>query len=289
MSKISVLMPVYNAEAYLGESVESVLRQSYDDFELLIIDDGSTDNSVDIIQSYTDSRIRLLQNDHHFINSLNKGLEKSSGKYIARMDADDVMHIDRLRIQHAIMEEEPEITVCGSSMIPFGKEVTPGNISYSGNGLIEYPIIQLLAGNIVFHPTTMIRTGFLREHGLRYEEYSYAEDYKLWFEIAKKGGTFFVESQPLLLYRISENQVTRSKSEEQETTRRKIVREVLNYLIDLNIQEYPEIISVYEKMLLLEKRDLVDFNDISDYFHLFFKRNKNQLIALSRDINKLII
>jgi glycosyltransferase involved in cell wall biosynthesis len=208
MSKISVVMPVYNAEKYVSEAIESTLRQTFDDFELIIIDDGSEDNTLPLISSYLDRRITVLQNRHDFIGSLNLGLQKANGKYIARMDADDIMHIDRLKIQHAIMEEEPEITVCGTWMIPFGENVPRGKINTGMNGLIENPLLQLLRGNILYHPTIMIRKDFLNVHHLRYDNYECAEDYKLWYEIAKRKGVFYVESQPLLNYRVSDEQIS---------------------------------------------------------------------------------
>lgn len=88
---ISVCIPVYNASRYLCECIDSILSQSFVNFELLVVDDGSTDDSVEIIRSYSDSRIRLIENKHDYIGSLNLLLQEARGKYIARMDADDVM------------------------------------------------------------------------------------------------------------------------------------------------------------------------------------------------------
>lgn len=88
---ISICMPVYNASRYLRDCIDSILSQSFTDFELLIVDDGSTDDSVEIIRSYSDSRIRLIENKHDYIGSLNLLLQEARGKYIARMDADDVI------------------------------------------------------------------------------------------------------------------------------------------------------------------------------------------------------
>lgn len=88
---ISVCMPVYNASRYLRDCIDSILSQSFTDFELLIVDDGSTDDSVEIIRSYSDSHIRLIENKHDYIGSLNLLLQEARGKYIARMDADDVI------------------------------------------------------------------------------------------------------------------------------------------------------------------------------------------------------
>lgn len=93
---VSVCVPVYNASAHLGECIDSILAQTYTDFELLIVDDGSTDSSRDVVRAYTDPRIRLLENAHDYIGSLNLLLREARGRYVARMDADDLMLPDRL-------------------------------------------------------------------------------------------------------------------------------------------------------------------------------------------------
>ncbi|MCS2195960.1 glycosyltransferase [Bacteroides faecis] len=99
MPEITVLMPVRNGEKYIKNAIDSVLNQTLTDFEFLIIDDGSTDRTVKIIQDYADERIHLVKRKHQFIQNLNEGLQLASGAYIARMDADDIMHTERLRIQ----------------------------------------------------------------------------------------------------------------------------------------------------------------------------------------------
>lgn len=117
---ISVCIPVYNAEAYISECIESVLHQSFTDFELLIADDGSTDHSLDIIKSYQDLRIRILTGNHDYITTLNLLLTEAKGKYIARMDADDRMIQDRLLWQFEYMETHPEIDALGGGLRMFG-------------------------------------------------------------------------------------------------------------------------------------------------------------------------
>lgn len=150
MAAVTVLMPAYNASKYVAEAIESVLKQSFEDWELIIVDDGSTDNTVDIIRSYTDSRIRLICNEHDFIGSLNLGLQEATGKYIARMDADDIMHPDRLKIQYNIMEEESEITVCGSWVKIFS-ENRPPILPVSLNGRLDNIYLYLLKQNPLYH------------------------------------------------------------------------------------------------------------------------------------------
>jgi glycosyltransferase involved in cell wall biosynthesis len=116
---ISVIIPIYNAELFLNETIDSVLSQTFSDFELLALDDGSIDNSAEIIKSYNDPRIRYVECTHDFIGTLNKGLSLSQGKYIAQIDHDDMMMPYRLQTQYDFMEENPDIVACGGYMISF--------------------------------------------------------------------------------------------------------------------------------------------------------------------------
>lgn len=114
--KVSVCMAMYNASRYLRECIDSILAQTFTDFELLIVDDGSEDDSVSIIESYDDTRIRLIRNQHDYIGSLNILLDEAKGKYIARMDADDVMISERLQLQYDYMESHTSIDLVASGM-----------------------------------------------------------------------------------------------------------------------------------------------------------------------------
>lgn len=113
---ISVCMPMFNASRYLRESIDSVLAQTFADFEFLIADDGSTDDSVDIVESYSDPRIRLIKRPHDYIATLNFLLAEARGKYIARMDADDVMLPHRLKTQFDYMEAHPGVDLLGGNI-----------------------------------------------------------------------------------------------------------------------------------------------------------------------------
>lgn len=279
MCKISVVMPVYNSEKYVGEAIKSVLAQSFDNFEFIIVDDGSTDNTYSVIQSFTDKRIRLIQNKHDFIESLNIGMDTANGTYIARMDADDIMHIDRLKVQYAVMQEYPDVTVCGTWANTFGSCPQSYNLSGAGSvgGLVEKPILKLIQGNFLFHPTIMLRANFLRKKSLKYESYSYAEDYKLWSEIAKSGGQFYVENQPLLYYRISDNQVSSKYRDEQKKTTELIITEIIEYLIEQNAQEYPELSVIYNNLYTLQEKQLFTKYEISALFQNLFSKNDKKL------------
>jgi glycosyltransferase involved in cell wall biosynthesis len=274
---ISIVMPAYNAEMYIREAIDSVICQSFPDFECIVVDDGSTDGTRDIIRAYHDKRIVLLENKHDFIASLNLGMDAARGRYIARMDADDIMHPDRLKIQYAIMESEPSITVCGTWIQHTGKGLLPGGISGSIIGLVEYPLLQFLKGNFMYHPTAMIRKDFLKENQLSYENYAYAEDLKLWTEIAKLGGVFYIENQPLLYYRISDTQVTYQKREEQKATTGQILLETLDWLLDKNKDSHPELEEYFKSLIKLQEKDLVSFSGILQILQKILITNKNKL------------
>ena len=116
MPVVSVIMPVFNGEAHLKEAIESILTQTFDDFELIIVNDGSKDRSGEIIRSFTDKRIRYMENDQNrgLIYSLNRAIDTAVGRYIARMDADDVCFPDRLEVQKKWLERNPCTSVVAS-------------------------------------------------------------------------------------------------------------------------------------------------------------------------------
>lgn len=266
MNKISVLMPTYNCGKFVGEAIESVLNQSFQDFQFIIVDDGSTDNTLSVVKRYKDDRIFLIQNRHDYIGSLNIGLQHSQGKYIARMDADDVMHVDRLLIQYMIMENNQEIDVCSSWMSSFGDGVNKRIISYI-NGIIEYPLRTLLNCNFISHPTVLFRKAFLDKYNLKYEQYDYAEDFKFWSEIAKKNGVFYVESQPLLFYRVSTDQVTQKYKKEQMNTTIRVKKEIIDFLTDKLLIERENVMTLNNQMRQLNDADIIS-ND--SYFNMFY-------------------
>ena len=208
---ISVVMPVYNSALYLRECMDSILSQSFRDFELIVVDDGSTDNSVDIIQSYIDPRIQLVVNEHDYIKTLNDGINMAKGKYIARMDADDIMHIKRLEVEYHFMEKNTQIDICGSFVQFFGN----GNyapIIPTGHDDIVSTLIQY---GILSHPTIIMRRRKIEDmylsvgtHELYNPDYKYAEDYYLWIDMAIKGFRFANIPQILVYQRLSDKQIT---------------------------------------------------------------------------------
>ncbi|MEE9339089.1 MAG: glycosyltransferase [Methylococcaceae bacterium] len=203
---ISVLMPVHNGESFLSESIESILNQTFDDFEFLIIDDGSTDNTLEIIKSYTDPRIRLLSNKNNIglVASLNSGIDAARGRYIARMDADDICRLDRLEKQIGFLDSRPEYGLVGSWFRLFGKDegyVRPP---------LEYDDIQigLLFENVFGHPTVVFRKDIVEKHNIRYSEiYPYAQDYHFLYKVTNYCKAKNVD-EILLYYRTHKSQIS---------------------------------------------------------------------------------
>ncbi len=227
--KVTVLLVVYNGARHLSECIESVLAQTYSSFEFLVVDDGSTDMTVDIVRGYADSRIRLIRNHHDYIGSLNLGMSLAHGDYIARIDADDIMVPNRLAKQVEVMDKYSQVDVCGTWAVAFGRA------AYSMStvkGFVENPLAKLLLGNFMIHPTIMLRKDFLLQNHLQYKNYAYAEDFKLWADIAIKNGTFYVISEQLLKYRLSSGQVSHKHAKEQRDTGRRVQDEILIYILN---------------------------------------------------------
>lgn len=176
---VSIVMAAFNEENYLHESINSILEQTYHNFEFIIINDGSTDNSEEIILSFKDPRIIYIKNDSNLklIESLNKGLKIAKGKYIARMDADDISYTDRLEKQVAFMENNPETGISGAQLSIFGD--TNGTMTFPlvHEDIQLYLLITSSFGNniVIFRRNIMEQNGFLFPKG-----YLHSEDYKCW-------------------------------------------------------------------------------------------------------------
>lgn len=157
---ISIVMPMYNSALYLKECIDSILNQSLQAFELIVVDDGSTDESLSILKSYSDPRIHIMENKHDYIDSFNKGLNAATGKYIARMDSDDRMVFGRLSVQYKYMEHHPEVVVCGSWVKRFGTGYEEKESHYP---IYHDEIASIIVRSInpICHPTTFIRRSFL--------------------------------------------------------------------------------------------------------------------------------
>jgi glycosyltransferase involved in cell wall biosynthesis len=208
---VTVLMPVYNAERFLKQAVHSVLSQTFTDFELLIINDGSTDTSVSIIQSFDDPRIRLVHNERNIgvIGTLNKGLALANGKYIARMDADDYCLPVRLEKQVRYLGRNPEVAVLATHIIQVNADDEElGRWDDDIQNTKPYQIFKTLAKtNCIAHPTVMMRTEIVRSYGY-HEKQKGSEDWDLWMRLVSDGHRIDKLSEFLLRYRLHTASVT---------------------------------------------------------------------------------
>lgn len=228
---ITVLMPVYNGEKYLREAINSILSQTFRDFELLIINDGSTDQSEAIIQSYNDDRIRYVLNasNQKIIATLNNGLKLARGRYIARMDADDIAEPERLRVQLDYMEANPGCGLCGTDISILSERtiVVDKWIKTGDHDVLKF---NLLMGNPFCHPTVMLRTSVLREHQLAYDPADmHAEEYGLWIEVSRYATLANID-QKLLRYRLHDAQVSAIHRDVQLQTLKRIKTGLFNEL-----------------------------------------------------------
>jgi len=259
---ITVLMPVYNGEKYLGEAIDSVLEQSFTDFEFLIINDGSEDGTEQIVQEYArrDKRIIYIKNEQNqgLVRTLNKGLKLARGRYIARMDADDICHADRFQKQVDFMDDHSDVVICGTSFQSFG----------ANNKTHIYPTEHesvkagLLFGSCICHPSVFIRTSFVNETGLQYLPGAFpAEDYKIW-GLAVRHGRLHNLQDVLLYYREHDTQISTENKQWQKEQTDKIRLEMLDWLsADFSEEERQYHIDVFIPGLVNEQSDLKQFKN----------------------------
>jgi len=204
--KISVLMPVYNAEKFVCEAVDSILHQTFTDFEFLIINDASTDNTKQKIFAYKDSRIRYYENKINLgvAKTLNIGLHLAKSKYIARMDADDISLPERFEQQIRFMDENSTIAVCGTWLKLLNSNKNEIWKTPSDHKTIKS--VSLFYSSI-HHPTVLIRNDVLKRYNLFYNSsFSHVEDYELWVRIMEKARVANLK-EVLLFHRIHSNHV----------------------------------------------------------------------------------
>ncbi|EMF1281380.1 glycosyltransferase, partial [Campylobacter coli] len=302
---VSVIMPTYNREKYVAEAIESILNQSFVDFEFIIIDDGSSDNTCKIIEEFAkkDCRIVFLKNTHNrgIVYTLNKCIQLSKGKYIARMDDDDVSISYRLQKQIEYLDKNEDIAVLGSYIESADENGIrhPTWVDVDSANLVE---VMLNFKCPISHPNVVMRKDFLVRNNIYYrKEYQYAEDYGLWMEIVFNGGKIENYPEILLRHRVTSNSITRNKktNQIQSDVVEKIRRKFLERFFDKNktqqitnsIKVYPfvankisDIYEVVKKIQLVDKQNQDKYNEFINYFcgkestiHIFFSSNNNYI------------
>ena len=265
--KVTILLPAYNAALYLRDSLDSIMRQAFKDFDVLLIDDGSMDDTSKIAIEYSniDRRIKYYKNEKNIglIKTLNKGLSLAKGEYIVRMDADDIMFDDRLYKQVKYMDSNPECCVCG------------GQMEYIGGLTGMAPILpqkyeDLLYLSLIncplYHPTTIIRNSAIKQFGLKYNDsYKHAEDYKFWSDIIFSHPNSIANIKDVVLfYRISNNQITAKYSDEQDLISKIVRRENVQHVLVPYGIKLPEVVNceIIEKVSSLIRKEHIDAAEI---------------------------
>jgi glycosyltransferase involved in cell wall biosynthesis len=238
-AKISVILPVFNACTFLEMAINSILQQSYGDFDLILINDCSTDGSSEIIQKFAkiDERIQVITNIENkgLIFSLNAGLALAKGKYIARMDADDIAHTTRFQKQADFLDQYPEIYLIGSDayMIDINGNILGNQLSIKG---FENISKELWLKSTFIHPSIMFRN--TQEFWYR-EKAIYCEDYDLYLQLLVQGKKMDNLNEKLLYYRITNTSITRTKNFHMKLIGKKI-REIHQKKFHQNLDVYDE-------------------------------------------------
>jgi len=236
--RITVLMPVWNGEAYLRESIESILRQTYAAFEFLIVDDGSTDSTPQVLADYArrDPRIRVISLPHRgIVHALNRGLEEAQSEWVARMDCDDIAHPERLSRQWQAVQGLPEAVLCHTQIEFFGdmRFVTRSARMVTTMGLT---LLRLCHRCPVTHPTVMFRKAAVMAVGAYNPEERHAEDFGLWGRLIEIGD-FVALEDTLLKLRVHQQSVSKQKAGGQIEISQKIALDHCRQFMRLNEDE----------------------------------------------------
>lgn len=248
MPKVSVIMAVYNGALYVRTAINSILSQSLTDFELIVVDDASTDETSSILKSYTDNRLIILRNSENlgFARSLNRALARASGDYVARMDADDISISCRFEKQVNFLDTHPEIGLLGSAyyrMVLSGRRLGGPVRKPESDAEIRWAI---LLENPFCHPSVMVRRQVLVTYDLGYDpEFTTTQDYELWVRVLEhcEGANL---RDPLLLYRFHGKSVSWSRREVQQRNSVLVSRKAIRNIL-------PQVRITVETIRLLQK------------------------------------
>jgi glycosyltransferase involved in cell wall biosynthesis len=269
-------MATYNGEKHIREAIQSVLDQDFRDFEFIIVDDGSTDSTANIIASYTDDRIYYIKKETNsgIADSLNIGIQKAKGKYIARMDDDDICLPHRLETQLHFLEHNPQIILCGSAVInPITNEVRVNKMTH------DDIVLEMLFKNPITHPSVFCKREVMLGQSYNPEMVP-SEDYDLWSRLIGLGELHNLE-EPLLYYRVHQKSETSRRRREQLALNVTISNRIFKAFGFNSILHHDESVRVLAshdytvkgveiRRLLAWKKNIVQFNKD----HGIFDQNK---------------
>jgi len=281
MPKISVLMPVYNTpENFLRDAIDSILNQTYNDFEFIIVNDGSTNNAEDVIFSYKDERIKYIKNEKNLglIAASNKGFDNAHGEYIARFDSDDISLPERLAKQAEFLDKNIDVGVLGTQYESFPKK----RISDAETDSKKIKETLLVQSNQIGNPTVMFRKKLLVENNIRYDKNAlYVEDYKIWLDLINK--TEFANLNEILLkYRRHGGSICSQNSKIQNLNVQKIMFEAqANYFNS----DAAQAIETVEKLRKNEKIKTKDLKEILAFVNEVKKSMKDRNFSTAYKLN----
>lgn len=276
MPIISVVMSVYNGEQFLARAIESILNQTIKDFEFIIINDGSTDGSIAIIEEYAkrDCRIRLISRENKgLIASLNEGIASARGEWIARMDADDISLPDRFEKQLEWLQQTGA-DICGGWVKLIGTWFHRMRRSHSSSDAIR---IKLLFSSAFAHPTVMLRTSLAKANPYS-ENAHHVEDYELWARLAKLGVKMTNYPGVVLRYRIHPGQVTAIKQKQQRENMIQIFRDYSSSFLDGDLANDPSYLLIADKQLAVSE---AGFYQAIAFMHRMISRHGDPEWAVS--------
>lgn len=271
---ITVLMSVFNTkEEYLREAIESILNQSFRDFEFIIFNDCSNEKTTAVLRGYHDKRIKLIENSQNrgLTKNLNTGLTLAKGKYIARMDGDDISRVDRLKIQYTYMERHPDVDILGGATINEAEK----HIAWRPFSQ-EWRRVALLFNNYgIRHPTAFFRAAFIKKNEVFYnEEYDMSQDYELWTRVLKIG-KMAVCKEPILYYRRHTGQISTNggTSHRQKELSAKLRKTLFQELVS-NAED-----TEYDQLLNLEMEILSPENLSELFIRIIAENQKKELYS----------
>lgn len=267
---ISVLMAVYNGEKFISESIDSILNQTFEDFELIIVDDCSTDGSAEVINQYKDSRIKYYRNRKNLGQtlSLNKGIELAQGTYIARIDHDDVSHKRRLERQLDFLESNPDHALCGTLAKVISENGKKIYTVRSERNDSEYLKCKLFFENVIFHSSAFFSTQ-LAKKWLYDSSFTIAQDYDLWIKFGQSHKIGVLNEQLVSLRKHRDN-----ASELLSETGVREVKDILGLgLKRLNIDYHPSELELHYKMCSESLKPEDNINRLNTWISKIIKKN----------------
>lgn len=279
---VSVLMPVYNGLPYVVDAIASIRAQSYDEFEIVIVDDGSSDGSSEAILGIGDPRIRYIRNDSNrgIVYCLNMGVSECRGKYIVRMDADDICFPERLHVQVQYMESHLNIGVCGAALHTFGAR----NEVWNPPSVSEMIKVIMLFKSALYHPTVIARKEIFLKYRYR-EGFDAAEDFDLWERLLESGVEMTNIPKVLLKYRLHAEMTSIAWKDKQEVSADKIR---LRQLKKMNLFPDAKCMGIHRQLSRNSNFNELELRTAAEWMRTIIHAN-NKFVRYDADLLKLYL